>query len=88
MADEGYVVCDEEENERAYILKFADNSKWVTVTSEEYDQGNQLSRNDAGRLAKMLGTYCMNTIVIDSDCAAVYLYGKEENFRSTATSKC
>ncbi|MDD7517156.1 hypothetical protein [Ruminococcus flavefaciens] len=67
MAEEGYLNCDSEESELSYILRFADNCKWVTITSESYEQGNQTSQKDTGRIAKMLGTTCVNTVVIDSD---------------------
>ena len=77
VADSGYEVCDSEESEMTYILKFADNSKWVAITSDEYEHSSETARGDAGIIAKMLGTYCMNTEVIDSDCAAMSLYGKD-----------
>lgn len=77
MADCGYEVCDENESEISYILRFIDSSKWVTITSEEYGQSGQAAQSDAGRIAKMLGTYCMNNDVIDSDCAAMSLYNKD-----------
>ena len=57
-------------------MKFSDNCKWVTITSEAYEQGNTLSQKDTGRIAKMLGTTCVNTVVIDSDCAILELYDK------------
>lgn len=74
MKEEGYVICDSDESEISYILRFADNCKWVTITSEKYEQGNQLSQQDTGRIAKMLKTTCVNTVVIDSDCAVLDLY--------------
>lgn len=74
MSKSGYVTCDSDESELSYILRFSDNSKWVTITSESYEQGNQLSKTDTGRLAKMLETSCVNTVVIDSDCAIMDLY--------------
>ena len=76
MGEEGYVTCDSDESELSYILKFADNCKWVTITSESYEQGNQTSQKDTGRIAKMLDTTCVNTVVIDSDCAILELYDK------------
>ena len=76
MTKEGYVTCDSDESELSYILKFADNCKWVTITSESYEQGNQTSQKDTGRIAKMLDTTCVNTVVIDSDCAILELYDK------------
>ena len=76
MAEEGYVTCDSDESELSYILRFADNCKWVTITSEAYEQGNEVSKKDTGRIAKMLGTPCVNTVVIDSDCAILELYDK------------
>ena len=77
MADSGYVVCDSEESEMSYILRFAEKSKWVAIASESYGEGGQIAQADAGRIAKMLGTYCMNTEVIDSDCAAMSLYSND-----------
>ncbi|HQL99961.1 MAG TPA: hypothetical protein PLH98_05305 [Ruminococcus flavefaciens] len=77
MADSGYVVCDSDEGEKSYILRFDADSKWVAIASEEYAQNSNAAKIDAGRIAKMLGTYCMNTEVIDSDCAAMSLYGKD-----------
>ena len=74
MKGEGYVICDCDESELTYILRFADNCKWVTITSEKCEQGNRLSQQDTGRIAKMLKTTCVNTIVIDSDFAVLDLY--------------
>ena len=74
MAKEGYEVCEPECAELSYVLAFADNCKWVTISSEAYEQGNRTSQADTARIAKMLGTYCVNTIVIDSDCAMLDLY--------------
>ncbi|MBQ6169392.1 MAG: hypothetical protein IJK30_05505 [Ruminococcus sp.] len=85
MAEDGYVTCDSDENELSYILKFADNCKWVTITSEAYEQGNALSHKDTGRIAKMLGTTCVNTVVIDSDCAILELYDKSGKKADTFT---
>ena len=76
MKKNGYVICDSNEGEALYILRFSDNCKWVTITSEEYEQGNQFSQTDTSRIAKMLKTTCINTIVIDSDCAVIQMYGK------------
>ena len=76
MAEEGYETCNSDECEISYILKFADNCKWVTITSEAYEQGNEKSKEDTGRIAKMLNTFCINTTVIDSDYAIMELYGK------------
>ena len=76
MEKEGYVTCDGDEAEKSYILKFADNCNWVTITSESYEQGNQIALSDTGRIAKMLKTTCINTTVIDSDCAVMALYAK------------
>ena len=76
MAEEGYETCESDEGEISYILKFADNCKWVTITSEAYEQGNVNAKKDTGRIAKMLKTTCINTEVIDSDCAIIDLYDK------------
>ena len=74
MKKEGYEVCEADCAELSYVLAFADNCKWVTISSEAYEQGNRTSQADTARIAKMLGTYCVNTIVIDSDCAMLDLY--------------
>lgn len=76
MKEEGYVICDSDESEISYILKIVDNCKWITITSETYEQGNQLSRQDASKIAKMLKTICINITVIDSDCAIMDLYNE------------
>ena len=57
MADSGYVVCDSDEGEKSYILRFDANSKWVAIASEEYAQNSNAAKSDTGRIAKMLGTY-------------------------------
>ncbi|MCR4796065.1 MAG: hypothetical protein K5898_13045 [Ruminococcus sp.] len=85
MSEEGYVPCDDDDSEIAYILRFADNCNWVTITSEAYEQGNALSHKDTGRIAKMLGTTCVNTVVIDSDCAILELYDKNGKKADTFT---
>ena len=74
MEANGYVSCSSDESEISYILRFADNTKWVTITSEAYEQGNQFSQTDTGRIAEMLNTTCINTIVVDSDFAILDLY--------------
>lgn len=76
MKKNGYVTSNSDESEVSYILRFSDECKWVTLTSEAYEQGNQLSQSDTGRIAMMLKTVCINTTVIDSDCATLDLYDK------------
>ena len=76
MKKNGYVTCNSDESEVSYILRFSDECKWVTLTSEAYEQGNQLSQSDTGRIAKMLKPVCINATVIDSDCATLDLYDK------------
>ena len=76
MKKNGYVTCNSDESEVSYILRFSDECKWVTLVSEAYEQGNQLSQSDTGKIAKMLKTVCINTTVIDSDCATLDLYDK------------
>lgn len=74
MRKTGYVTCSREESNLSYVLRFADGCKWVTITSETYEEGNQFARTDTERIAKMLKTFCISTIVIDSDCAILDLY--------------
>lgn len=77
MKNAGYVTCDGDEGELSYILRFADNCKWVTITSEDYEEENQVSKKDTGRIAKILKTTCINAVVIDSDCAVMDLYSAD-----------
>ena len=74
MKKEGYEICEADCAELSYVIAFADNCKWVTISSEAYEQGNLTAQADTARIAKMLGTYCINTTVIDSDCAMLDLY--------------
>ena len=75
MADEGYVSCGGDEAEQSYILHFAENSSWLAIASEEYTPDGQKARADALRFAKLLKAPCVNTNVIDSDCAVMDVYG-------------
>lgn len=84
MKQEGDEVCEKDCAELSYVLVFTDNCKWVTLSSEAYEQGNRTSQADTARIAKMLGTYCVNTIVIDSDCAMLNLYDNKGNMADTA----
>lgn len=77
ICDEGYVACGSDESELSYILKFADNSQWVTITSEDYKDDMELPRKDVVRISKMLGMACVQTTVIDSDCAIMELYNEK-----------
>lgn len=84
MKKEDYEICDVDCAELSYVLVFADNRKWVTLSSEAYEQGNRTSQADTARIAKMLGTYCVNTIVIDSDCAMLDIYDDKGKKADTA----
>ena len=84
MKKEGYEICEAECAELSYVIAFADNCKWVALSSEAYEQGNRTSQADTARIAKMLGTYCVNTIVIDSDCAMLDLYDDKGKKADTA----
>ena len=79
MKKTGYIPSNSDECEISYILRFDDNCKWVAITSEAYEQGNRFSQADTGRIAKMLKTVCINTTVIDSDCASLDLYDESGN---------
>ena len=74
MKKEGYEVCVADCAELSYVLAFSENCKWVTLSSEAYEQGNRTAQADTARIAKMLKTTCINTTVIDSDCAMLDLY--------------
>ena len=83
MKEAGYVTCESDEAEKSYVLRFADNCKWVTITSEDYEQGNQTALNDTSRIAKMLNTSCVNITVIDSDCSVMELFDENGNKADT-----
>ena len=83
MKEVGYVTCENDEAEKSYVLRFADNCKWVTITSEDYEQGNQTALNDTSRIAKMLNTSCVNTTVIASDCSVMELFDEDGNKADT-----
>lgn len=74
MKKDGYEVCEADCAELSYVLAFSENCKWVTLSSESYEQGNRTAQADTARIAKMLKTTCINTTVIDSDCAMLDLY--------------
>ena len=78
MKQEGYAVCEDGEGEMEYSFSFADEKgcRWATLYSESYEEGNQTAKADTARIAGMLGTFCINTTVIDSDCAILELYDK------------
>ena len=84
MKKEGYEICEADCAELSYVIAFADNCKWVALSSEAYEQGNRTAQADTARIAKMLGTYCINTNVIDSDCAMLDLYDDKGKKADTA----
>lgn len=77
MKKNGYEVCKEDSAELSYTIRYGIN--WATIYSEKYVPGGSDVRNDAAQFAKILGTFCLNTAVIDSDCAIIDLYGKGGN---------
>jgi len=84
MKKEGYEICEADCAELSYVIAFADNCKWVTISSEAYEQGNRTAQADTARIAKMLKTTCINTTVIDSDCAMLDLYDDKGKKADTA----
>ncbi|SFD18913.1 hypothetical protein [Ruminococcus albus] len=78
MQKEGYVRCSDE-GDLTYVLAFSadPNCNWVTISSELYGDGNPEAETDTARIAKMLKTVCINTIVIDSDCAIMHMYDQK-----------
>lgn len=84
MKENGFVVGNAEDHEISYVLAFADNCKWVSVSSETYEQGNAATQKDAGNIAKMLNACCINIIVVDSDFAMLDMYSNKGKKLDTA----
>lgn len=84
MKENGFVVGNAEDHEISYVLAFADNCKWVSVSSEVYEQGNAFIQKDAGNIAKMLNTCCINVTVVDSDFAMLDMYSNKGKKLDTA----
>lgn len=86
MKRDGYETCeDDDEGEIRYSFSFSEEkeNRWATLYSESYEEGNQTSKRDTARISKMLGTFCINTTVIDSDCAILDLYDRNGNNADT-----
>lgn len=77
MNEDGYVVCNDNESDLSYIMRFADNCHWVTITSKDYDESVISARKETIRIAKMFGTTGIIISVIDSDCAVMDLYSAD-----------
>lgn len=84
MKENGFVIGSEDDNEISYALLFSNNSKWVSVASEAYEQGNETVRKDAARLAKMMNAHCINITVVDSDFAMLDMYSNTGKKLDTA----
>lgn len=84
MKENGFVIGSEDDNEISYALLFSNNSKWVSVASEAYEQGNETVRKDATRLAKMMNAHCINITVVDSDFAMLDMYSNTGKKLDTA----
>ena len=75
MKKDGYEICDDDSTELSYVFSFGE--KWIAVSSDKYEEDDVFSSQDTSRIAKMLKTICINTTIIDSECAAIDLYGTE-----------
>lgn len=84
MKKNGFDVSNAEDHEISYVLAFADNCKWVAIGSESYEQGNAATQKDAGNIAKMLNTCCINVAVVDSDFAMLDMYSNKGKKLDTA----
>ena len=84
MKENGFVIGSKDDNEISYALLFSNNSKWVSVASEAYEQGNETVRKDAARLAKMMNAHCINITVVDSDFAMLDMYSNTGKKLDTA----
>ena len=76
MQETGYIAGSDQNHDIAFVFYFTENSKWVTVSSEAWEQNDAEERKYAKHIAQMLDTYCMRLNVQDSDAAILDLYGK------------
>ena len=74
MKKDDYVMCEADEGELSYAFSFADNSKWLTMSSESYNEGDNKASKDIATIARIFKTVCLKTVVIDSDCAIIDLF--------------
>lgn len=75
MKNNGYVISDSNEYDISYTLRFADDCKWVSITSDLSQEEVVKIQDEAGKIAKILKKQCIISTVIDSDCAMIELYG-------------
>ena len=83
MKKDDYVMCEADEGELSYAFSFADNSKWVTMSSESYNEGDKKASKDMSTIARIFKTLCLKTVVIDSDCAIIDLFDSKGNKADT-----
>ena len=74
MKKNDYVMCEADEGELSYAFSFADNSKWLTMSSESYNEGDKKASKDMSTIARIFKTVCLKTVVIDSDLAIIDLF--------------
>ncbi len=83
MKKDDYVMCEADEGELSYAFSFADNSKWLTMSSESYNEGDNKASKDIATIARIFKTVCLKTVVIDSDCAIIDLFDSKGNKADT-----
>ncbi len=83
MKKDDYVICEADEGELSYAFSFADNSKWVTMSSESYNEVDKKASKDMSTIARIFKTVCLKTVVIDSDLAIIDLFDSKGNKADT-----
>jgi len=83
MEKTGYVPCESDQSEITYILRFSENTKWVTIASESYEHSNAFFQADTKRIAQALNTACIMSTVVDSDFATLDLFDGGGNKKDT-----
>ena len=83
MGKKGLVYTTEEYEEFSYFLAFSANSKWVTLSSPEYEIDFDSFSMDVEGLAKAMNTCCIGTCVFDSDISWLYLFDAPNEKKDT-----
>jgi len=79
----GYSLSNEEEADLSFFLFASTESSWLTVTSEIYEEDENVFNNDCKIISKELNTLCLQTSVFDSDIAKIALINENRGLSDT-----